>query len=125
MSTLKDEEMRELECELAKVAIRSVLLEWGMGWFNMSKEQRETALLHDITMYASGHSSIDDLRKWGELKELNITAYECMSVLLICRSWSIDGSYGHHLVKYAEETPGWDIDTIPLLKKYAKHVYGG
>ena len=79
--------MRELECDLAKLAITSVLLEWGMGWFNMSKEQREAALLHDITMYASGYSTNDRLKKWGSLKKLDITAYDCLSVLLICRSW--------------------------------------
>ena len=124
MSTLKDAEMRELECDLAKMAIRNVLLTWHMGWFNLSKGQREAELLSAITQYASGHLSNDLLSKWGKLRELNITAYECMSVLLICRSWSIDGTYGQSLVKYAEEDPEWNLDPIPYLKRFVRHSYG-
>jgi hypothetical protein len=122
MSTLKDEEMRELECDLAKLAITSVLLEWGMGWFNLSKEQREAALLHDIVMYASGYSTYKLLKKWGSLKKLDITAYDCLSVLLICRSWSVTGTYGHHLVGYAETTPEWEFDPVPRLQRYVRRM---
>lgn len=125
MSTLSDKEMRELEVELAHAAIRSVLITWGTGWMYLSHQQREGELALAIMQYASGHSCPRGLEKWGELKDLDITAYDCMTILRICKGWSISDDYGHQLVKYANDDPGWNMDPIPYLKKYVRMIFGG
>ena len=125
MSHLPDLKMRELEVDLAHAAIRSVLVTWGTGWMYLSIEQREAELALAIMQYASGHSTPRGLEKWGELKELNITAYDCMTILHICKDRSQTGDYGHKLVKYANDDPEWGMDPIPYLKKYVRQIFGG
>lgn len=125
MSILEDSAMRELEVEIAHAAIRSVLITWGTGWFYMSVEQREAELALAIMQYCSGDCTPRGLDKWGELKKLGITAYDCMSILRICKDWSVTDRYDHHLVKYANDDPGWDMDPIPYLKRYVRQVFGG
>ena len=125
MSKLSDKEMRELEVKLANVAVRSVLITWGTGWFYLSTEQREGELALAIMQYASGASTPHGLDEWGDLRKYGITAWDCMTILHICKDRSVVGDYGYHLVKYADATPGWDMDPIPYLKKYVRQIFGG
>lgn len=114
---LEDAEMRELECELAKVAIRSVLIEWGMGWFSLSKEQREAALLCAITQYASGHTITNNLKKWGKIKELNITATPAALALVEVERLA-DSLAGHNVGQQVEDLR----DLLESVRATVSHV---
>ena len=90
---MTNKQMRELEVQLAHAAITGVLVTWGIGWLHMSVEQRRGALALAILEYASGYSILSKC-KWGNIKELNITAETCQEVLRICKGWSTRGDYG-------------------------------
>jgi len=111
--------------DVAKYAIRNVLLKWGIGWLNLRPEQRRAELALEAVELLSGFCQPAG-KDWKVLRKQPWSAHDCLDVVETCKFWSMDGSYGEHMVDMATETPEWKHDPIPALKRQIRRRhYGG
>ncbi len=117
MANLTDAQQRDIELDLAKLAITSVFLEWGVGWFNLAPRARRGQLALAIMEYASGYTANNTFEgKYKHISKHGWTSQDCQEVLRIILSWS-GGDFGVRMLDFAITDPAWLQDPIPALKR--------
>lgn len=112
-------------CDIAKYAIRNVLIKWGIGWLNLRPEQRRAELALEAVELLSGYCQPRG-KGWKKVRKQPWSAHDCLDIVETCKFWSMDGTYGEAMIDMAAEDPEWKHDPIPALKQQVRRMhYGG
>jgi len=114
-------------CDIAKQAIRSAFLSWGLAWTKIDPETRRAYLAVAIVDYMSGQCCPYD-KGWEGVKDMPWTAKDVREALSACEAWSETGGdgrkFGVRLIRMAALDPKDPDDPIPKLEAYFRRIYG-
>ena len=113
--------------EIAKHAIRSAFLSWGVAWVKLDKETRKAYLTLAIVEYMTGMCRPYQ-PEWEKVGEQPWTAKDVREALSACECWSETDKrgrdFGVRLIGFAPRDEKDPNDPITLLEAHFRRIYG-